>query len=142
MISPVSSTRLDEEIRVSPHRINKVRQKTPVLVYENVVMSKDLAIMAQVRRKLINEVTGSKILNLTQDVVNTLKYQYLPDELKNNETSQQHLQKQKASLERTTRHPLGTAAYAMRSLSPTSRKVIKKHLKLSLPQGSRFLEYS
>ncbi|CAG9314536.1 unnamed protein product [Blepharisma stoltei] len=121
-------------------RIRKIRLQTPVLTYEKIVMSKDLAIMAKVRKGIISELTGNRILNLTPDLLQTLKHQYLPEELKTSENSQQLLQKQKAFQEKITRHPLGTAAYAIRSLSPQARKTIKEQLKIALPQGSRFLE--
>lgn len=141
-MTPLPVLPVNEDIVSQKFIRNKIRQKTPVLMYENVVMSKDLATMAQVRRGLIKEVTSNKISNLNQEIMNSLKSQFLPEELKNNESSQQILQKQKAYKERTTRHPYATAAYSIRSLSPLSRKSIKDSLKLSLPQGSRFLAYS
>lgn len=129
----------DEEFSFQ-RKTHKIRQQTPVLTYENVVMSKDLAIMAQVRKGVISEITSNRVQNLTPDLLNSMKHQYLPNDLKNTGNSQQVLQKQKAIRERITRHPFATAAYAIRSLSPQSRRAIKLQLKLSLPRGSRFLE--
>ena len=121
--------------------IRKISPEVPTLKYSNVIMSKDLAVMAQVRRSLIGEISLNKIQHLTAENLPTYRNTFYPKEMQNIGDSQQLVQKTKAMSERKARHPYGTGAYDIKSLRPKVQQQIIKNLQVSLPQGSRFIKY-
>jgi hypothetical protein len=64
-----------------------IRPITPTLDFEQTKMPIDLAIMAQVRRGLMNEIKKKNVGNLTMEKLNELKRNLIPETLKNIENS-------------------------------------------------------
>lgn len=124
-----------------PSPIRKICQDVPTLKFGNVIMSKDLAVMAQVRRSLIGEISNSRIQNLTIENLPIIRNSFCPKELQNTGDSLQLVQKTKAVSERRARHPFATGAYAIKALNSRAQKQIIDKLQVSLPEGSRFLRY-
>lgn len=121
--------------------IRKIQEQVPTVKYGNITMSKDLAIMTQVRRNLMGEVASNKIQNLTPENFPQIRSSHYPKEFQNTGNSAQLVQKLKAVKERKNRHPYGTGAYAIKAMNPRVQKVIISKLKTSLPEGSRFFKY-
>lgn len=124
-----------------PTPVRKIVEKVPTLKYSNVVMSKDLAVMAQIRKSLIGEISNNKIPVLTQENLPAIRNSFCPRELRNIGDSLQLVQRTKAVSERRARHPFATGAYAIKALSSKTQGQIIKKLKQSLPEGSRFFKY-
>ena len=124
-----------------PIPVRKISPEVPTLKYSNVIMSKDLAVMAQVRKSLIGEVSSNKIQHLTVDNLPQFRNSFYPKEMQNIGDSLQLVQKSKANSERKARHPYGTGAYDIKALRPRAQKLIIEKLRVSLPEGSRFIQY-
>lgn len=124
-----------------PVPVRRIHQEPPTLKYTNVVMSKDLAVMAQVRRSMIGEISNNKIQNLTSENLPMVRNSFCPKELQNIGNSLQLVQKTKAISERKARHPYATGAYGIKAMSIKTQKRIIGKLNNSLPEGSRFLKY-
>lgn len=122
-----------------------IRPITPMLDFEQTNMPIDLAIMAQVRRGLMNQIKKKTVGNLTIEKLDEIKRNLIPDSLKNIENSsnlyvEQLMQKQKEKSEMLSRHPLGNASYNIFALGKKSRSNIRKTLYSTMPDGSRFIQ--
>jgi hypothetical protein len=124
-----------------PSPVRRIIEKVPTLRYSNVIMSKDLALMAQVRKSLIGEIANLKIPQLTNDNLPAIRNSFCPKEMQNMGDSLQLVQRTKAVSERRARHPFATGAYAIKALTSKAQQQIIGKLKHSLPEGSRFLKY-
>lgn len=122
-----------------------IRPVTPTLDFEQTKMPIDLAIMAQVRRGLMNEIKKKNVGNLTMEKLDELKRNLIPETLKNIENSsklyvEKVMQKQKEKDEMLSRNPLGNATYNIFALGKKSKYNLKKTLYSTLPDGSRFIQ--
>jgi hypothetical protein len=124
-----------------PTPVRRIVEKVPTLKYLNVIMSKDLAVMAQIRKSLIGEISNNKIPVLTQENLPAIRNSFCPKELRNIGDSLQLVQRNKAVSERKARHPYATGAYAIKALNGKTQLQIIEKLKMSLPEGSRFFKY-
>lgn len=124
-----------------PSPVRRIIEKVPTLRYSNVIMSKDLAVMAQIRKSLIGEIANLKIPQLTIENLPAIRNSFCPRELQNMGDSLQLVQRTKAVSERRARHPFATGAYAIKALTSKAQQQIIAKLKHSLPEGSRFLKY-
>ena len=121
--------------------VRRISPEVPTLRYGNIIMSRDLAVMAQVRRSMIGEISSNKIPYLTTENLPQIRNSFCPKELQNIGDSQQLVQRIKANTERKARHPYATGAYAIKALNPKVQKQIIDKLRVSLPEGSRFFQY-
>ena len=123
-----------------PQYIRKISPEVPTLKYSNIIMPKDLALMTQVRKNLISEISSLKIPNLTAENLAFFRNNFYPKELQNTKGAQAILQRNKAVKERKTRHPFATGAYGIKAMNKRTQRLIIDKLRTSLPEDSRFFQ--